>query len=433
MLTGFNVVSYGLLQEDPTDVTPLILAQISLQLANLTDSGGQIISVMPPYTPSDRFRASTANVVVNILWFTSLALSLISASVGILVKQWLQEYAALTSSQVKEHVCIRQYRFQALDTWRVSTIMMLLPLLLQVSLFLFFVGLSVLLWTVNIPVAAFVTFPVLLWLFFWLTSIVLPSIYGDCPYKSAESAIIFTLIQWLKPNLHRVLRLLYMSFDAPYIETLFRNLKEKASHAYGSWREREKDIVQKCMIELTQHTIKCADEILMDEQVLATAAHSYVHCQDADEVIDRLLELFLETAGCSEDRLKYWSPDRSRRTRSLIRATIDILRNIKIPFEDVEAEQPSQVDVVQDQDALRRIQRRQLLVIVLGKYLYHCIGQNASQEIIRDILDLPCFVDFRGLSITSLRVFMMGVWDARLSRLDVVLPGERFVLFLSLA
>ena len=198
MLTAFNVVAYAFLQDDPTDATPIILAQISQQLSHLSNNGGQIISVQPPYTPSGRFQATRSNLVVNILWFTSLTLALMSASVGILVKQWLQEYSDLMSNQVTEHVCIRQYRFQALRAWHVSAIMKLLPLLLQVSLFLFFIGLSVLLWTVSTPVAAVVTAPMLVWLVFWGASIILPSIYGNCPYKSAESAIFFTLIQWMK-------------------------------------------------------------------------------------------------------------------------------------------------------------------------------------------------------------------------------------------
>lgn len=407
-MTALNVVSFTLLQDDPTDTIPLILAQISLQLNDLSISGGQIISVQPPFTPSGRFRATAPNLVVNILWFTSLTLALISASVGILVKQWLQEYADLMSSQVIEHVCIRQYRFQALRAWRVSAIMKLLPLLLQLSLFLFFIGLSVLLWAVSVPVAAVVTLPMVIWFIFWVTSIVLPSIYGDCPYKSAESAIFFTLVQWMKPGLYSVLQYLYIQTDSRRLESLFRNLKKKAARSYGNWREREKDIVQQRTLELTQRTIESADEILMDEKILATSIHSYVQCMDIDEVVDRLLKLFMETAGCVESQLSTWSPDGSRRTRSLIHATIEVLRNFKILFAEFLPENPRQTDFVQDDDFVARMQRRQLLVVVLGKYLYHCIGQSTAQPIIRDILDLPIYADFRGLSITSLRVYIIS-------------------------
>ena len=87
VLTAFNILAYAFLQDDPTDATPIILAQISQQLANLTNTGGQIISVAPPYVPPSRFRATTLGVIVNILWFLSLVLSLISASIAILVRQ----------------------------------------------------------------------------------------------------------------------------------------------------------------------------------------------------------------------------------------------------------------------------------------------------------------------------------------------------------
>lgn len=315
-MTAFNVVSYALLQDDPTDATPLILAQISQQLANMTNSGGQIISVAPPYIPSGRFRATTANVVVNILWFASLTFSLISASGAILAKQWFQEYTSLTSSEMTEHVCIRQYRFQALNTWRVSMIMKLLPLFLQVSLFLFFIGLLVLLWTVNMAVAVFITIPVVLWLVFWLTSMVLPSLYGDCPYKSAESIIFFTLVQQLKTSLSPVIRSLWLRViqirPLKWLDMPLQTLLRKMRRPYSSWREREKDIVREHMDELTEQTMRCADGILMDERVLAHSIYFYVQSPDPDQVTRRLLGLFQEAADCSEEQLSGWLPDDSR-------------------------------------------------------------------------------------------------------------------------
>lgn len=421
VLTAFNILAYALLQDDPTDETPLILAQISQQLANLTNNGGPIVSVVPPYVPSRRFHATTLNIVINILWFASLVLSLVSASIAILVKQWFQEYTDMTSSQMKAHMCIRQYRFQSLDLWKVNTIRKLLPLLLQLSLLLFFIGLLVLLWSVSIPVAAFVTVPVIIWLLFWVTTTVLPSVYESCPYRSAESSIVFTLVQQTMPSLRQVLRWLrqQVNFSARP-RTLHLSWRRRTeSRCYVSWRDRENDIVLENMNGLTYQMVKCADEILMDDRIHSHSVYLYV--QAADNT-DLLMTLFEKTAGDSEVGLSAWVPDASRQTRSLIRATMDVLKNNHTPSQDGQLEQHDQAPVARSQSVWLPLYKRQLLMNILGKFL-RWNDKSIAQDIIRDLIDLPIYVDFRGLSILSLRDYMRGIRRARRRGSDVQLFG----------
>ncbi|KZV90705.1 hypothetical protein EXIGLDRAFT_571194, partial [Exidia glandulosa HHB12029] len=89
---------------------------------------------------------------INGLWFTSLLLSLTAAFLCILVKQWLDEYIARTraSSQNPKHWSRRRaFYFRALDDWGVEVIISALPVLLHASLFLFFAGMTVLLWPLS--------------------------------------------------------------------------------------------------------------------------------------------------------------------------------------------------------------------------------------------------------------------------------------------
>lgn len=300
----------------------------------------------------------------------SLVLSLMAASIAILVKQWLHEYTDLTSSQVEEHVHIRQYRFGGYRRWRVSTIMKLLPLLLQISLLLFFIGLAVLLWTVSIPVTTFVMAPTVVWLIFWLSTIALPSVYGDCPYKSAESAIFFALVQQMKSSAHSVLQLLskWLSpLESPYLfewsihylfyyelgsppsrfkkvfwtllakfKRLIQTLLKKTKQRYDNWRKREKELVKKNVPASAQQVMRDANDILMDERV-----HSIAICLSGQALgtNHHLLALFAQAVGCSEETLNrhhFQSPDwqDSKWARPLIVATVDAFRNSHISFRD---------------------------------------------------------------------------------------------------
>ncbi|EIW53896.1 uncharacterized protein TRAVEDRAFT_98338, partial [Trametes versicolor FP-101664 SS1] len=95
ILTAFNVQSYQLLQPAPTtDPVLVALQQISAQLSSFSTNPPFVNSTQPAYRQTDTPtpRAPRAAVWLNALWFSSLILSLSSASVGIMVKQWLNEY-----------------------------------------------------------------------------------------------------------------------------------------------------------------------------------------------------------------------------------------------------------------------------------------------------------------------------------------------------
>ncbi|OBZ73635.1 hypothetical protein A0H81_06409 [Grifola frondosa] len=96
---------------------------------------------------------SPRHVRINVLWFSSLVFSLVSASIGILTKQWLREYTSGAASSPRENARIRQFRHEGFVSWRIPETIALLPILLQIALVLFFVGLLDLLWSLH-PVVA---------------------------------------------------------------------------------------------------------------------------------------------------------------------------------------------------------------------------------------------------------------------------------------
>ncbi len=132
---------------------------------------------------------------LNILWFSALICSLASASIGIMVKQWLREVNTGPGLHVtpQEASHIRQYRLNNLNKWRVAAIVSTLPVLLQLSLILFLSGLLILLWTLHATVAAVTSALVGALLTFMAATIVLPAIKDDCCYISPPTHAILSL------------------------------------------------------------------------------------------------------------------------------------------------------------------------------------------------------------------------------------------------
>ncbi|KAH9934068.1 uncharacterized protein BXZ73DRAFT_18153, partial [Epithele typhae] len=130
VLTAFNVQSYQLLQPDPQDSTVQALKQISSQLSSFSINSNFANSTHPPVSSSDLdqpFTAPTSAVWINTLWFSSLVFSLASASIALMVKQWLHELSIGVSGTSRESARVRQYRLEGLKRWHVATIVIVIP------------------------------------------------------------------------------------------------------------------------------------------------------------------------------------------------------------------------------------------------------------------------------------------------------------------
>ncbi|KAH9944511.1 uncharacterized protein BXZ73DRAFT_87395 [Epithele typhae] len=197
VVTTFNIEAYKLLQQQPEDSSAALLAQISAQLKSIT-SGSNITD--PETTAVVSFKPSAFAIRLNTLWFSSLVCSLLSASLGLLVKQWLREYLAGASSVSRESIRVRQFRHDGLRRWHVSAIILFLPILLQVALLLFLAGLLDLLWTLHPVVASVVTALVAVAVLFHTATIILPipSKNADCPYRSPQSWALCATVQAVK-------------------------------------------------------------------------------------------------------------------------------------------------------------------------------------------------------------------------------------------
>ena len=211
-VTAFVIDSYKLLQEDPVERNTWYLQQLLHQGYNASVGipPSSIPPVPPPFSPTAR------NIRINVLWFSSLAISLGTVSLGIICLQWLREYQKNIPIDPQDSISIRQMRWEGLTRWKVPEILSSLPMLLNLSVTLFFAGLLELLWSLETPVATAVTVVGSLLGGFVTATTILPClqillISGDslqvpqCPYKSPQSwvshRVIVRLIQWFRPTM----------------------------------------------------------------------------------------------------------------------------------------------------------------------------------------------------------------------------------------
>ncbi|PBK97105.1 hypothetical protein ARMGADRAFT_1010604 [Armillaria gallica] len=100
VVTTFVVQTSQSLQAGYTEISAnLLFEMINIQRA--IASGASLDTVAAsPLNSNTTFISSTTSIWVTGLWFTSLALSLTTALVSVLVKQWLHHYVTLPSGSV---------------------------------------------------------------------------------------------------------------------------------------------------------------------------------------------------------------------------------------------------------------------------------------------------------------------------------------------
>ncbi len=199
MVTSCTIESYSWLQDDSTDLSLKVLTQISLQLSSLTINAGFINSTAPPVLLSSPGAPSSPTSValkVNTLWILSLTLSLIAAFYAITVQQWLRRAGLPQHLSVRDSVRLRQLRYDGFYSWRVSPIVSLLPILLQVAVILFLVGLLLLLYSVNSGIALIFTIVSGIPMLFFLIMTLIPLFLTRCPYKSPLIPTLLVVLKW---------------------------------------------------------------------------------------------------------------------------------------------------------------------------------------------------------------------------------------------
>ncbi|KAK0227870.1 hypothetical protein IW262DRAFT_1246611, partial [Armillaria fumosa] len=143
VVTTFVAQTSQSLQPDYTAMLASLLYE-SVLVQRAIANGSPVNSIAPsPLNPTITFVPATTDVWVNGLWFTSLFLSLTTALVAVLVKQWLHHYVDLPSGTPRDRSFTRQFRHAGFEKWHVQVIIGLLPVLMHLALAIFLSGLVI--------------------------------------------------------------------------------------------------------------------------------------------------------------------------------------------------------------------------------------------------------------------------------------------------
>ena len=127
--------------------------------------------------------------------YASLAISLLTALVATLGKQWVNRYTRNHGGSTAEKSQDRQRKLDALNNWHFRLVIESLPVMLQIALLLFGCALSIYVGTVNYIVASVILTSTLigvaLYTFFTIASMLSPT----CPYQTPLSITARTLVR----------------------------------------------------------------------------------------------------------------------------------------------------------------------------------------------------------------------------------------------
>src|SRR5258706_197369 len=189
-LSAFLVFLIPQLQPNSTDVAMDVLIHISQQLSN---------STIPAFEPT-AFQVSSNAAAVNMLFFVSLALVLIDAFLGMLVKGWLQEFDRGWRKYTVAHLRAqeRERQLRELERWKLHELVALLPILIQGSLLLFCIGLLVLISPLHLPsgILCSIAFVSVVGFYGFTTYVSIVNIYA--PFSSPVSRLLprgFAMLQ----------------------------------------------------------------------------------------------------------------------------------------------------------------------------------------------------------------------------------------------
>ncbi|KAG6847023.1 hypothetical protein H0H93_010581, partial [Arthromyces matolae] len=202
VVTTFVSQTSQVLQPDNAQITVSLLVETNRLLraaGNITKIDSVSPSTLGPNSPTH----SSTDLWINGLFFTSLTLSVSTALLSVLVKQWIQAYTQIVPGTAKTQTRIRQFRFDGLQKWKLRSIIEGLPLILHSSVAIFLVGLSLYVSQLSPPICAILSSITAMTFIFYLVTSMIPAFSIDCPFRLPS---IFFVACWVSIISDAILR-----------------------------------------------------------------------------------------------------------------------------------------------------------------------------------------------------------------------------------
>ncbi|KAG8919988.1 hypothetical protein FRC02_001221, partial [Tulasnella sp. 418] len=237
--------SYKSLQPDPIETTNVLLRLL------ITHRNDNVTLSDDALNPSSK---NSSAISINSVFFTSLSFSLTAAFGAVTAKQWLTEYSntggiKALHLQGRE----RQAKFKGLKNWHFRFIIDLLPILLQISLLLFLVGLVEFLWVLEWKVAAIQLVLTTIGLAVYLITLIIGLVFPTSPFQTPLSKYMLRIQEpWrglskIGGSLEQILgltafRQVYKEYFAPVMRRGRRCISQGV-HLYSHRRSSKSTII----------------------------------------------------------------------------------------------------------------------------------------------------------------------------------------------
>ena len=193
--SAFIIDVQSRLQPDTGDETVALLRVLIYKVDNTTF--GNDTPTLPQWTGPPH-----AIVQVQAILYASLAVTLVSAFLAMLGKQWLNRYASTDMrGTAVDRSQNRQRKLDGIVAWYFNPVMESLPLMLQIALLLLGCALSRYLWEINTTVASVVLGVTSFGITFYLFVVVAGAASETCPYQTPGSHAL----RYLGPKVQSVL------------------------------------------------------------------------------------------------------------------------------------------------------------------------------------------------------------------------------------
>ncbi|CAE6448932.1 unnamed protein product [Rhizoctonia solani] len=135
--TTFLIDSSGMLKQDPNDVSAaalMVISQALVTIATHNYTTGPSAIPLPVQSNAPDFVPSKNAVIVNTLWYLSLSLSIATAFLAMLAKDWCHSFSANRTGQPRTQALRRQRKWKLIERWKMQELIVLLPSLMHLSL-----------------------------------------------------------------------------------------------------------------------------------------------------------------------------------------------------------------------------------------------------------------------------------------------------------
>ena len=218
MTSAFIIEVGSQLQPDPNEETAALLRVLIHKVDNTTF--GDDVPAVPQWAGPPRMI-----IQVQAILLASLAVSLFSAFLAMLGKQWLNRYVSVDiRGSLVERGRNRQRKLNGIVSWYFDHVMESLPLMLQVALLLHGCAVSRYFWEIDMTVAAVGIGVTSFALIFYIFIVIAGAVFVSCPYQTPLANIVKHTPDFFRrvlDSLRRIIHILRCIPDTPHSLSAF--------------------------------------------------------------------------------------------------------------------------------------------------------------------------------------------------------------------